>query len=194
MSHPFAADLKRTFRNLLATPSFTLPVLLVLALGIGATTAVFGALRTILLAAPPYPDAERVVNIQRSIKGSSGNMPASWPEYLDYRDRLTTLEAVAGVSYASMNLTGVDAPVQVAVGQFTPAFFHVFQVKPLLGTLPMGDGATPGAVLSETFWRKNLGGTPPRSAGASSSTARATRSWASCRPGSTWATVRSTSR
>jgi putative ABC transport system permease protein len=152
-------EIRRAARNLIHTPGFTLPALLVLALGLGAGTAVFGALRTILLSTPPYPDADRIVWIFSEVQGMPGSsMPASWPEYVDYQSGLRTLECVGGSSDAAMNLTGIDAPCQVKVAQITPEFLRVYGVRPLIGSLVWDRNAERGAILSEAFWRRQMGG------------------------------------
>lgn len=157
----FFHDIRKAYQNVLRAPRFTIPVLLVLALGIGATTAVFGVLRTILLTPAPYPEPERVVSIWREYKTSPGSgTPASWPEYMDYQGRFIALEYVAGFWAESMNLTGVDTPVQVSVGQITPDYFRIFRVQPVLGTLQWEKNTERGAILSGAFWRRQMGGDP----------------------------------
>lgn len=154
-------EIRRAARNLFRTPGFTIPALLVLALGLGAGTAVFGALRTILLSTPPYPAADRIVWIYSELQGMpESTMPASWPEYLDYRNGLRTLEAVGGSANVAMNLTGIEAPCQVKVAQITPEFLNVYGVRPILGSLVWDRDAQRGAILSEAFWRRQMGGDP----------------------------------
>lgn len=153
--------LNRIIRNIARAPQFSVPAILVLALGIGGTAAVFGALRTMLFQDLPYRSPDRIVSIwwtERSHPG--GYMPASWPLFQDLIGRLGNTDAVTGLVDETQILTGFGEPEQVEVGGVTPDFFRVFDVKPLIGNLAWSVDARQGAVLSETFWEKHFGGDP----------------------------------
>ena len=131
-------DVTVGLRGLLRSPGFAAAALVTLALGIGATSAIFTVVRAVLLAPLPYAEPDRRVMIwSRWI--SFDKTWLSDQEILDYRRLSRTMTAVAGWTSAQQNLTGDGEPVRVSVGQVTANTFEVLGAAPLLGRV-IADG------------------------------------------------------
>jgi putative ABC transport system permease protein len=160
-----AGDLRFGLRSLRRAPGFTAAVVLTLALGIGANTAMFTVLRGTLLRPLPNRDGERLVYLRQSAPGA-GDTDArfSVPEVADYRAASKTLAALAEYSSAMpFTLVGGDGQAErVRVGVISGNYFDVMGLEPVLGRLtsPRDDGpaAAPVAVLSYPFWMEHFGG------------------------------------
>jgi predicted permease len=158
-------DLRYGARSLRKNPGFSAVVVLTLALGIGANTAVFSVVNGVLLRPLPYAQGEQLVALrQADLKVGVEDIGFSVKEVQDFRERARSLDDI--VEYHSMNFTllGGQEPQRVQTGVVSAAFFDVFGVKPLLGrTFRAGEdamGAEPVLVLSHEFWRSKLGGDP----------------------------------
>ena len=161
----FLSDLRRVFRSLAKARGFAGAVILTLALGIGANTAMFTLLRGTLLRPLPNRQGERLVYLRQSAKGAGqDNVLFSVPEIVDYRSASRTLSAMA--EYSSMTFTMVDndEPVHVQAGIISGNYFEVMGLAPALGHLTSvqddGPAAAPVAVLSHQFWMTHFGGDP----------------------------------
>jgi len=158
----FGRDLHFAFRQLRKSPGFALTAILTLALGIGATAAMFSVIDAVVLRPLPYRDVERIVSIQTS-SPSGYVQPPSWAGYLDMRRLNATFDAFAGwVDYWGMTLKVGDRTQYLNVVQGTDNFFDVFGVRPLLGRtyLPGEDrlGKNNITVLSYEVWRTSFNG------------------------------------
>jgi predicted permease len=163
-------DLRQGIRRLVANPGFTAAVILSLALGIGANTAIFSLVNAIVLQPVPVGDPGRVVGIfgtDEEAFAATGLRynPVSFPNYLDLRQGSRTLSGVAAYIWLPFSLSG-SGPAEQVMGQMvTGNYFEVLGVKPALGRafLPEEDGA-PGAhpvvVLSHGLWRQRFGADP----------------------------------
>ncbi len=154
-------DLRYAARRLRKTPSFTAAAILVLALGIGANSAVFSVLDTLVLRPPPYRDPLRLVVLgERSPYAEFGGTAPG--NLLDYQRQLRSFEQLAASVGRSLTLTGRGLPMHLAGRVVTPSFFVLFQGAPLLGrTLdPALDrpGGRRAAVLSYRAWQRDFGG------------------------------------
>ena len=150
-------------RGLLRSPGFAAAALVTLALGIGATSAIFTVVRAVLLAPLPYSEPDRRVLIwSRWI--SFDKTWLSDQEIFDYRRLSRTLTAVAGWTTAQQNLTGDGEPVRVGVGLVTANIFDVLGTTPLLGRVIAAaedrPNAAPVAVLGYALWQTRYGGDP----------------------------------
>ncbi|MGH9936410.1 MAG: ABC transporter permease [Blastocatellia bacterium] len=162
----FMHDLRYGARMLLKNPGFTLIVLLTLSLGIGANTAIFSVVNAVMLRQLPFSNADRLVRLSESnLERGWPDFGVSHPNFLDWRARNQTFEAMAAMVGASFNLnTGGDVEViQGAV--ITADFLPVLGVTPALGRnfLPEEDrpgGNTRVALISHGFWRRRFGGDP----------------------------------
>jgi hypothetical protein len=153
----FISDLRRVFRSLYRARGFTVAVILTLALGIGANTAMFTLLRGTLLRPLPNREGERLVYLRQSAKGAGqDNVLFSVPEIIDVRTASKTLSAVAEYSGLTFTMVDNDEPVHIQVGVISGNYFEVMGLTPVFGRLTTGrdDGpaAAPVAVLSHQFW------------------------------------------
>jgi predicted permease len=161
------SDVRHAARNLRAQPGFALVAVLTLALGIGATTAVYSAVSGVLLRPLPYPHADRIVHVgERSIEkpGRGGN--TSYPNFADWQRLARSFTAMGLHNTWQATLTGRGDPERVQIADVSAGMFDVFQVKPFLGRpiLPSDNldvaAAGPVAVVSYSFWRSRLNGDP----------------------------------
>ena len=161
-------DLRYAARSLLRAPLFALLAVLTLALGIGANAAVFGVLKSVLLDALPYADADRVVRVYgRVLDGSRESMPVSVGTILDTRERSRAFASTAGFNATASDgvLTDdTDGPRVVKIEWAEPALFRTLGVTPLLGRTFRDDDATRDTarvvLLSHAAWQRLLGGDP----------------------------------
>jgi putative ABC transport system permease protein len=162
-------DVRFAVRTFVRTPAFTVAVLLTLALGIGANTAVFSVVNAALLRPLPFPEPDGVISVWTRYTPESGDdvefSAVSVPEYRDYRGATRALSDVAG--YSLMNarsnvVGGSGSPDNVAMTRATANLFNVLGVKPSLGRtfLPGEDavGAPCVIVLSHGFWKERFAG------------------------------------
>jgi putative ABC transport system permease protein len=157
-------ELRFAIRGLARTPGFTLVALVTLALGIGATTAVFTLVDSVLLRPLPYPDSDRVMSVRHEGRGGEDQLPISPGLYLLYREHARTISALAMHNNAVMNITGEDDAERVTGQIVTPSFHDVLRATPALGRpLLESDaeqGAEPVVVISHAWWQSRFGGDP----------------------------------
>jgi putative ABC transport system permease protein len=159
-------DIKHALRSLRRKPSFTVVVVLTLAIGIGGTTAIFGAVNAVLLRPLPYPEPDQLVRVYKvQIKNLDGIGGAvSPPDYTDWRRDNAVLSELAAYDSDSYALTGAGAAEQIPTGEVTGGFFNVMGVRPMLGrTITTDDdpmGARDVVVLSHALWVRRFGANP----------------------------------
>ena len=133
---------------------------LFLAVGIGATTAIFTVANALLLKPFPYRDPQQLVSMQ--VKGQTKDFDGTLMRYELLRDRAQSFQSVAAFTTDTFNLTGHGDPVQVAVGRVSPNFFGMLGVEPQLGrTFAEDEGRPEGkpvVILSDSLWRTRYGG------------------------------------
>ena len=153
----------RTFRR---SPGFTLAALLVLALGIGANTAIFSIVYGVLLRPLPYKEADRIVQLwhvppQKSFPGMT-QFSLSAANYLDWEQQNHVFDVSAIYHGRSARLTDSGEPQTLRMARVEPTFFSVFQVPAMLGrTIGPSDGEAGHdnvVVLSHKFWMSQFGG------------------------------------
>ena len=159
----FVQDLKYCLRLLRQQPTFTLAAVLALALGIGATTAVFSVVDAILLRPFPYPDPDRIVVFMNKSPQGTG-FAASPAKFAHWRRQTDAIEDATAYRSIIVNFTGGDTPEQVTSGQVSAPFFHLLGAKTILGRtfsseedLPNGPRA---AVLSYGWWTRRFASDP----------------------------------
>lgn len=160
MSH-----LRYALRTLLRTPAFTLAVAVVLALGMGATTAIYTLVHSLLLEPLPYPDCGRLVWIwnvpPRSGTGLYGLLGG---DFLEVRDRTRSFDKMAGLFPGSWNVTGAGEPQRLSGARVTEQFFETLGVQPMLGRAFRSEEHSTGremvVIFSHNFWRRHFGGDP----------------------------------
>ncbi|HYG08780.1 MAG TPA: ABC transporter permease [Pyrinomonadaceae bacterium] len=159
----FGQDIRYGFRMLWKSPGFTLVTVLALALGIGANTAIFSVVNTVLLRPLPYPNGERIVFIGEWSQ-QVPEMSVSYPNFLDWSAQQQTMEQIAAFRSANYVLTGVGEPERLDGRQVSAGFFNVLGVTPALGRNFSPDEDKPGAnavaLISHGFWQRRLGGDP----------------------------------
>jgi putative ABC transport system permease protein len=157
-------DLRYGCRLLRKSPGFTLVVITTLGLGIGANTAMFSVVNSVLLRPLPYPKPEQLVSVfEANARQGVKSNGCSYPDLKEIRES-GIFAAVAGVQRHDLTLTGVGDPTVVATVVVTPEAFSLLNVSPIAGRyLLPGDetkGAAPVVVLSEGLWRSRFGADP----------------------------------
>jgi putative ABC transport system permease protein len=157
-------DIRYAVRSLLATPTFTIVVLVVLALGIGATTAIFSVVDAVVLKGVPFPRGDRLVAVSEpSAKSPRRNAAVSAADFADLRARQSTFEDLAAVRGAGRGFTLrsgdlTESPLVMAV---SASLLPVLRIAPALGRAFTADDEVPGhervAILSDGFWRRRFG-------------------------------------
>jgi predicted permease len=159
------SELRHASRMLARHPGYTTAAALTLALGIGATVAIFTVVNAVLLRPLPYPGSDRIVLITQHAPGL--NMPdlASSPGLVGaYAQHARTLAAVGGYRSGSVNVTDGAAPERLRAVLMTPSLLTVLSVRPAIGR-PFQDAdalenAPDVAILTDTLWRTRFGGDP----------------------------------
>lgn len=157
--------MRYALRSLSRSPGFAALVVVTLALGIGANTAVFSVLRGVLLRPLPHEDGERLMYLRQSAElAGLDNALFSVPEIVDYREASTTLTGFAEFSAMPFNMLGGERPVEVQAGIVTGNYFEVMGLDAVLGrALNPGDdgpGADPVMMLTWDYWNAAFGGDP----------------------------------
>jgi len=156
-------DLRHAFRALGRSPAFSLIAVLVLALGIGANTAIFSVVRGVLLKPLPHKDGNRLVYLRHSMDRLGGdNLNFSVPEVRDLRSGVPALSGMAEYSTWSAIHQWDDGAERIPVGLITGNYFEVMGLSTVIGRITRpsddGPGAAPVAVLTYDFWKKRFGG------------------------------------
>ncbi|MDQ6829906.1 MAG: ABC transporter permease [Gemmatimonadota bacterium] len=160
---PILRDLRYVARSLVRTPGFVLVTVLTLAIGIGATTAIFSVINGVLLQPLPYPRANRIVQLWQI--GPGGTAQFSDPNFDDLKAQTRSFAALAEMSSGgTVSVTGATEPVRVRATTVSRGFFDAIGVQPLRGRLFAPDELRPNGALavlvSEGFWRRQLGANP----------------------------------
>jgi putative ABC transport system permease protein len=158
-------DLRYTVRVLLKKPAFTAIVVLALAIGIGANTAIFSVVNAILLRPLPYKNFDRISMIwMDNPKLGVAEDWHSYPNYVDYKQQNQVYEDMAAFNNRSFNLTGVGDPVRILGAWNTASLFSVLGVEPSMGRVFTEEEEEPGkelvVVLSNGLWRSRFGSNP----------------------------------
>jgi putative ABC transport system permease protein len=159
----FLGNLRYAFRALRRTPGFTFTVVLTLALGIGANSAVFSAIDGILLRPLPYADADRLVRINE-VDARGVERFAAMSRLLDWNRLNTAFEGITGYTVQDGSDTTQDPPQRTQFSAVGPGFFELLGVSPALGrTFTAEDhrvGGPTAILLSDRFWRNSYNATP----------------------------------
>ena len=159
------ADLRHSVRVLLNSPGFTTIAIAALALGIGANTAIFSVVNTVLLQPLPYPEPDRIMRIERSFPQGTGSS-SSIPKFMAWKKNNQAFEAMTIYDSQGLgfNLGSGDRPEQVSVIHVSQNYFRVFGAAPALGRvfLPQEDlpGGAKVALVTSDLWKNRLGGDP----------------------------------
>jgi putative ABC transport system permease protein len=157
-------DLRYGVRGLRRNPGFTAIAVLTLALGIGATTAIFTVVNAVLLRPLPYPHPEELVYVQQVLPNFGINPFVFNSEFVAWRNQSRTLSPIAAYMNSWFNLTGDGEPERANSGVASASFFSLLGVRPVAGRLflPEEDrpGGPPVAILSHSLWKRRFGGDP----------------------------------
>ena len=162
MLETFLQDLRYGARMLRKNPGFTVIAVLTLALGIGAITAIFSVVNTLLLTPLPFADSDRIVLVQESIpKLVPGYMPVSAPDVVDFRRMNHAFEDLGAYTTTSTDLSGNNAPTRLFATRASAAIFRIVGASPLLGRTFSDDEDSTGhnvAILGYALWQSRYGG------------------------------------
>lgn len=158
-------DLQYGFRAMRRRPGFAAVTILTLAVGIGATAAVFTIFDRALLRELPYSDSSRLVHVWETRTNQEfAQMEASYPNFQDWKSANKVFEDLAGYNGTNFTLTGAGAPSRVSVTRITTNMFSVLGIRPLLGRDFRPDEEAAGnaqvALITHGFWRRQFGGAP----------------------------------
>ena len=154
----FKQDLLYAVRSLLRTPAFTCVALVTLALGIGANTAIFSVIHGVLLRPLPYRQADRLVFVWSSASAFP-RAPLTPGRLIDFREQLSSVSDLAGISHIPLNLTGTGEAERLSGSSVSSNFFDVLGVAAMLGDpFHAGQADERDVVLSYGLWKRRFGG------------------------------------
>jgi len=156
-------DVRFALRTMWKSPRITATVLLTLALGIGANTAIFSVVNATLLLPLPFHDPEQLVVLHADLRGlGAQSVGFSVPELDDLRDRAGVFSAVSVVYQGPTNLTGGEHPERLESGVVSPNYFSILGARPQLGRLFDPGDTAPGfadaVVITDGLWHREFGG------------------------------------
>lgn len=157
----FLHDMRYAARQLIKTPAFTVVAVVTLGLGIGATSAIFTVVNTVLLRPLPYPEAERLVRVHEIVPqyGLFSVAPAT---FLDWRQQNSVFEHIAAYTTGSTTIAGAEGPERVPSASVSWDLFELLKVKPVLGRTFTAEEGTPVeqtvAIISYGAWQRRFGG------------------------------------
>ncbi len=155
-------DVRYGSRMLAKNPGFTAVVVVILGIGIGATTAVFSVVHAVMLRPLPYRDAHRLVCVYEHSQW--GDFPPPHVGFLLCREQIQVFERIAGFDFEHLYVTGIDKSRKVRAAAVSPDLFSLLDVQPTLGRIFLPEEEQPGndrvVILSHAFWQNDLGGTP----------------------------------
>src|SRR5215211_1136112 len=156
-------DIRYGVRASLRHPGFSAIVIFTLAVGIGASTAIFTVVNSVMLRRLPYRTSDRIVAIQE-VNQDGKRIQVTAPNFLDWRAQNTVFEQLAAIKSANANLTFSDQAERIDVAQTSANFFDVFGLGPELGRLFIQAdeqaGHEPIVILSDVLWRRRFGADP----------------------------------
>jgi predicted permease len=158
----FWQDMRSAIRALQRAPGFTVVAVSVLALGVGANTAMFSVIDAVLLRPLPYPDAERLLWIGESIRGKTTDEVTLTPDFLDWRSQNDLFTAMGAFNLFTRTLTGAGDPVSLRTVKASADLLTLLKVQPLLGRNFARSEDERGhdqvAILSYGLWLRSFGG------------------------------------
>src|SRR6185369_1662838 len=156
------SDLWYALRSLWKTPRFSLAAILVLALGIGATTAMFSVVYHVCLRPLQYPQPDQLVFVQETSLRRGTASPTAYATYADWRDQQDVFQSIAAAEAWGASLTGDGRPEEIAGLRVSPSLLSVLQVAPMLGrSFTTEDEQTEAGrvvLLGYSLWQRRFGG------------------------------------
>ena len=160
--HGFLASVRYSVRLLLKSPGFTVTAVLILGFGIGANTAIFSLIDSVILKPLPYPDPGSLVQIFLTYQGKENSI--DYPDYLDICAAQHSLQSLAAVCDSKLDLTGWGTPERLDVDFISASMFEVTGHPFILGRPFTDKEDVPGGpllvVLSERLWRSRFHADP----------------------------------
>jgi len=158
-------NLRLALRQIAKAPAFALTVTLVLALGIGATTAIFSVIHAVLLNPFPYRDGNKILFVGSGRPSEpDGQMPVTYPDYLDWRASAKSVEHLAFATGSAATLTGIAEPASIRNAAISANAWPLLGLAPALGRVftdaEDNPAASPVVVLSHATWQKHFQGNP----------------------------------
>jgi len=155
-------DLRYSFRMMIKSRAFTAVAVLALALGIGANSAIFSVVNTVLLRPLPFEESDRLLMVwETSVKRGQKQVPASVANFVDWQNQNSVFEHVAAFNDESFILTGGAEPERIPGMRISASLLPLLRVSPLVGCgfTPEDDksGASPVALISYDFWKQRFG-------------------------------------
>ncbi|WP_058187533.1 ABC transporter permease [Terracidiphilus gabretensis] len=158
-----AQDVRYALRGILRRPAFALIVIVTLAVGIGANTAIFSAVYAVLLKPLPFPHGERMTVLGES-SGQAEGISVTWLNFDHWRKENHSFEGMAGYESDDLTLTGRGQAVLTHAAMVTSEFFPLTGVRPVMGRLLTASDSEPQApetvVVTQAFWKRALGADP----------------------------------
>lgn len=158
-------DIRYSVRTLLKNPGFTVVVIITLALGIGANTALFSIVNGVILRPLPFPEPDRLVAVWEKVpneKQSRHRVTAA--NFFDWRDQSQSFEEMAAFGAAALSLTGAGEPEQLRGARVTNGYFRVLGVESVAGRSFVAEESRTGApsvvIISEGLWQRRFGADP----------------------------------
>jgi putative ABC transport system permease protein len=155
-------DIRYALRMLSKSPGFTCVVVLTLALGIGANTAIFSVVSAVLLQPLPFPQPDRIVSIEGiDLRSGETGRPLSYPDVADLKAQSKTLESVAAYDDGTATMTGAGDPVHLEWCGVSAEMFAVLRAKPMIGRAFVSTEDQLGSrvvILSHRLWKTRFGG------------------------------------
>lgn len=160
-------DLRFAVRLILKNPGFSVATVVVLALGIGANTAIFSVVHSVLLRPLPFSEPERLVQIWHTPPAKSfpgiPRFSVSAANYLDWKQQNQSFERTAVYSHGGFTVTGQGQPEAITAAQVEPDFFAVLRAHPMMGRVFAPGEVQAGSnvvILSHRYWKERLGSDP----------------------------------
>ncbi len=157
-------DLRHAVRLTRQRPAFSIAAVVILALGIGANTALFSVVNGVLLRPLPFPDGDRLYWISETSSEGGTGLLTSFENFSDWRGASESFQSMSAYAFDNFNLTGGRSPEQLRAARVAGGFFEVLGIKPLLGrtfdSAENGVSPAPVVILSERLWRRQFGADP----------------------------------
>src|SRR5215207_4775686 len=154
----FLRDLRLGFRLLQRAPGFATTAILTLALGIGATTALFTVVNAVLLDPLPFPDSNKLVQVWRSELPALTYGSASYARYLDWREHQQVFTELGAWSPRGVTIAGSEGPERAPAAMASASLFKLIGAPPVIGRFFSTDedqrGAERVTVISEGLWKR----------------------------------------
>jgi putative ABC transport system permease protein len=158
-------DIRYGVRSLSKSPGFTVVAIIVLALAIGANTAIFTVVNAVLIRPLPYPNSDRLVMLWETnprFQIGVDTLPVTPGDFMDWREQGSAFEDVLALAAGHLNLSGLGEPERISAASVSPNFFRLMGIEPKLGRAFQEDEEKPGAnkvvVISYALWQRQFGG------------------------------------